>query len=118
MAIVLSSASVESRWVKKELNQALMNQLAGMDVTVLPMLIEECTVPGFLRELRYADFRSKYEDGFQSLLQVVAPRRASSPLFDESYRSMLHLIAGLAHSDRAPFDLLSKRQQQRYPSAG
>ena len=110
IGVVLSTASVESGWVKKELNQALMNQLSGNDVTLLPILLEECIVPGFLRELRHADFRLQYEQGFQDLLGVIAPERARSPLYDPKYRSMLHLIAGLAHSEGVPFDLLSKRQ--------
>jgi hypothetical protein len=68
--IVLSKSSVASRWVKEELNAALMQQVARGGTFVLPALLEDCEVPPLLRHRRYADFRYDYERGLADLLDV------------------------------------------------
>jgi hypothetical protein len=35
----------------------MAHQIAQKGINVLPVLIEECEIPGFLQEKRYADFR-------------------------------------------------------------
>src|ERR1700704_1571000 len=57
LLIVLSKASVASEWCKKELNAGLMRELDEKRVLVLPCIIDDCTIPLFLREKLYADFR-------------------------------------------------------------
>src|SRR6185437_5021087 len=44
LAIVLSSRSVQSEWVKREVNAALMRELAERRVVVLPLLLEDCEI--------------------------------------------------------------------------
>jgi hypothetical protein len=56
LLIVLSKNSVKSEWCKKELNSALIRELEEKRVVVLPILIEDCEIPLFLREKLYADF--------------------------------------------------------------
>jgi TIR domain-containing protein len=60
LVVVLSQASVSSRWVEQELNAALTNQIAGKGI-VLPVLLEDCELPMLLRKRLYADFRSDLE---------------------------------------------------------
>jgi hypothetical protein len=67
LIIVLSQASVSSRWVQEELNAALTNQIAGKGV-VLPVLLEDCELPVLLRNRLYADFRTDFNAGLQALL--------------------------------------------------
>lgn len=55
---VLSSSSVSSRWCAEELRMAMVRQIARKGITVLPVLIEDCDLPGFLQEKKYADFRN------------------------------------------------------------
>lgn len=71
LAVVLSPASVASAWVREELKQALSSQLEGRGIRVLPLMLRNCTTPGFLREKLYADFRVEehYED---ALLQLAS----------------------------------------------
>jgi len=57
LIIVLSKTSVASRWVREELNAAFFSMMAGSEIRVCPVLIEECNIPVFLRQRRYADFR-------------------------------------------------------------
>jgi hypothetical protein len=72
LLVVLSKASVESEWCKKELNAGLVRELEEKRIVVLPLLKEDCTIPLFLREKKYADFRSDFSNGFHDLLAAVA----------------------------------------------
>lgn len=70
LAVVLSPASVKSAWVNEEVKQAMSAQLAGAKPKVLPLLLHEVVLPGFLREKLYGDFREEaaYD---RSLAQVA-----------------------------------------------
>ena len=67
LVIVLSEASVSSRWVEQELNVALTNQISGKGI-VLPVLLEDCEIPILLSDRLYADFRESFDVGLQALL--------------------------------------------------
>jgi hypothetical protein len=67
---VLSKVSTASRWVQAELNAALMEELSGKGVAVLPVLIEDCELPPLLKDRVYADFRDDFQAGLQKLLAV------------------------------------------------
>jgi hypothetical protein len=69
--IVLSPDSVTSKWCKRELNEALEEELGRNKVFVVPVLYRPCDVPAFLREKAYVDLsRGKYGSGLSTL-----PRR-------------------------------------------
>jgi len=72
LLIVLSNASVASEWCKKELNAGLMRELDEKKVVVLPVLVEDCEIPVFLREKLYADFRKDFKTGLKALVEAVA----------------------------------------------
>jgi hypothetical protein len=72
LLIVLSKASVASEWCKKELNAGLMRELDEKKVIVLPVLVEDCEIPAFLREKLYADFRKDFKGGLKALVETVA----------------------------------------------
>jgi hypothetical protein len=72
LIVVLSKASVESEWCKKELSAGLIRELDERRVVVLPALLEDCTIPVFLREKLYADFRSNFDGGLRLLLDAIA----------------------------------------------
>src|SRR6185437_3447017 len=72
LLIVLSKASVASEWCKKELSAGLMRELDEKRVVVLPVLIEDCEIPVFLREKMYADFRKNFNSGLKALVEAVA----------------------------------------------
>jgi hypothetical protein len=73
LGVVLSPNSVNSRWVKEELNQALVRQLSERDASVLPIMLADCNVPGFLRDKLYADFRDSgdYDDALKGLVESM-----------------------------------------------
>jgi hypothetical protein len=74
LIVLLSPNSVQSRWVQRELNTALRNQLSGEDVTVLPILIAECDIPATLMDIKYIDLRQNFQDGFIQLLEFLQNR--------------------------------------------
>jgi hypothetical protein len=74
LAIILSPNSVNSNWVKKELNSSLMKQLSKKSVKVLPILYKDCEIPDIIIDLKYADFRHVYGEGMDSLIEVLNPK--------------------------------------------
>jgi hypothetical protein len=72
LLVVLSKSSVQSVWVQKELAAGLMRELEENRVLVLPVLLEDCDVPAFLREKLHADFRYDFDKGFKAVLEAIA----------------------------------------------
>lgn len=72
LIVVLSKASLASNWCQKELNAGLIRELEERHVVVLPLLLENCDIPMFLREKKYADFRTNFDDGLQETLRAIA----------------------------------------------
>ncbi len=77
LLVILSNASVESEWCKKELSTGLIRELDEKRVVVLPVLLEDCEIPLFLRDKMYADLRTDFESGLSSIMDSVA--RVSNP---------------------------------------
>jgi len=72
LVAVLSQYSIKSDWVRRELGSALMNQLSkDRNITILPILVDECEIPVLLREIKYADFRNDYLPALQDLLDAI-----------------------------------------------
>lgn len=71
LVIVLSEHSVQSRWVRAELDAALMNELSGRGTVVLPVRIDDCEIPPLLEPRVFADFRDDYDAGLAQLLTAL-----------------------------------------------
>lgn len=69
--VILSPQAVEAEWVQRELEIAMTNEIKGEEVIVLPLLFQDCDLPGFLRGKLYADFRGdeKFEGELEKLLR-------------------------------------------------
>ncbi|MGA8598474.1 MAG: toll/interleukin-1 receptor domain-containing protein [Bryobacteraceae bacterium] len=72
LLVVLSKASVESEWCKKELSSGLIRELEEKRVVLLPILLEDCKIPLFLKDKVYADFRNNFDDGLRKVLEAIA----------------------------------------------
>ena len=68
LLVVLSHNSVNSPWVQQELNAAFALELSRQKVFILPVVIDNCPIPLFLRDKVYADFRTSYDVGLKALL--------------------------------------------------
>jgi hypothetical protein len=69
--IVLSPEAIDSEWVKNELSAAWVKQTNGRKVVILPILYRDCSIPSFLADRKYADFREDYQVGFEDLATVL-----------------------------------------------
>jgi len=72
--IALSENSVDSEWVKRELNNALINEVESRRVKVLPLKLGVCEIPPLMKEKKYADFSVDYLTGLQQLLEAMRER--------------------------------------------
>ncbi len=72
LLIMLSPASVDSGWCKRELTAGLLRELEEKRVVTIPVLLEDCNIPLFLRDKMYADFRTDFDAGMNALLEAVA----------------------------------------------
>lgn len=72
LIVVVSKASMASQWCKKELSSGFLKELEEKRVVVLPVLIEDCDMPVFLRGKMYADFRKDFDEGVSQTLEAVA----------------------------------------------
>ncbi len=72
LIVVLSKASVASEWCRKELNAGLIRELEERKVIVLPLLVEDCEMPLFLKEKKYADFRTNFDTGLDETLTAIS----------------------------------------------
>ncbi len=71
--VILSSNSIASSWVQREMDVAMNQEINGKRVKVLPIMYQKCELPGFLLGKLYADFTdtSKYEDSFKKLVSSI-----------------------------------------------
>ncbi len=68
---ILSKQSVCSSWVEHEWYAKYWEEVTTRQTAVIPVLLEDCTVPFFLRPKRYADFRSSYYQGLAELERAL-----------------------------------------------
>lgn len=71
---VLSRTSIGSKWVQRELDVAMNLEISRNEVFVLPILVADVALPGFLEGKLYADFRepAKYEIALSRLLKALS----------------------------------------------
>ena len=72
LMVVLSKNSVDSDWCKREITTALMLELEKKRVVLLPILLEDCEIPLFLRDKFYADFRNSFDSGLNIVLESLS----------------------------------------------
>ena len=70
VAAIISSDSLNSQWFKKELDLATNREIDEKRVIVLPILLDDVELPGFLKGKHYADFREevKYQESLDFYL--------------------------------------------------
>ena len=79
VGVVLSMSSIRSEWVKKEVDIAMNQEIEGKRVKVLPLLIDDCDPPGFLKGKLYADFRTAqtYRDELDKLVKRLSAAKTN-----------------------------------------
>lgn len=73
VVLVLSPNSVESGWVEREWAPSYWNEIEMKRRIVLPVMLNDCTIPPLLKTKKYADFRKSYGPGFAQLINAIGP---------------------------------------------
>ena len=71
MVVLLSKASVQSRWVIEEFTSARTSEIEDRQVVILPAVIEDCDIPASLKGKRYADLRTNWESGLDEISRAI-----------------------------------------------
>ncbi len=71
VVIVLSSHSVKSGWVDKEWKTKYWSEIQTGKTLVLPVLVEDCSIPNLLATKKYADFRGNYAVALVDLANAI-----------------------------------------------
>lgn len=69
--VVLSQHSINSKWVENEISMALLKELEGRKIFFLPLLIDNSEIPLRLKGKFFADFRSDYEKGIETIMDRI-----------------------------------------------
>jgi hypothetical protein len=77
VASIISRTSIRSSWVKEELEIVTNLRLSGKKVKILPILLHDVKLPGFLLGKKYADFRTKkkHTTGLKDILASLPPTK-------------------------------------------
>lgn len=95
--IVLSRYSISSNWVQYEVSHATNRMIKG-EMRLIPVLIQDVTLPVELSGLVYVDFRESYDDGLRKVLFALdseaskydSRRITKEPTFWELIEGILH----------------------------
>jgi formylglycine-generating enzyme required for sulfatase activity len=80
LIIVLSRSSIKSKWVREELNTALVRNVeVEKGAFILPVLKEDCEIPSLLQHRKYANYKDDPERGFREIIEVISPHRDFEP---------------------------------------
>ena len=92
--IVLSSYSITSTWVQKELEAALHKEFLKKEVIVLPVLLDYVELPVFLSDKFYADFTTaeNYNNNFSKLLKALDVSHAEKRDKQENNDNAGHIL--------------------------
>ena len=71
--VVVSHNSINSKWVKRELSIALTLEINTEKIKVIPIKIDDCTLPIILSNKLYVEFSYWYYEDFQKLLLSIKP---------------------------------------------
>lgn len=71
LGIVLSPEALQSEWVKSEISAGWVKQMQAKKRLVLPIYYRQCSIPYFLADRKYADFRQDYQNGLEELAAVL-----------------------------------------------
>lgn len=69
--IAISHNSINSPWVQKELNNALVTEVQRRNVHILPLKLDDTEMPAIISDKLYADFSHSYKAGLEKLLAAL-----------------------------------------------
>lgn len=97
VAAIISEASVDSEWVARELDIATNREIEEKRVVVLPLLLDNVSLPGFLKGKFYADFRNteQYDTSLKVLLKSLGDTEITPPSVPEEVERLKAELAAV-----------------------
>lgn len=113
--VVLSKASVQSEWVRHELDVAMVQRIAGI-TRIVPAIVDECELPVSLRSLLWVDLRTDFETGLQRIVDV-AHGRSSKPTLAAPPSRLTLVVPGMTREAAVVAALLAQSIGSEDPRA-
>jgi hypothetical protein len=112
--VILSVASTTSKWVREELDAAMIQKIAGV-TRIIPIVKESCEIPVPLRSLLYVDLSKDYEHGLQVLVKTMHGVFDKPPIgkIPEYVSTLKQSVGGLSkHASTLGMLLLSTKDDE------
>ncbi|MEP5630376.1 MAG: toll/interleukin-1 receptor domain-containing protein [Tateyamaria sp.] len=93
--VLLSKNSTQSEWCKKELRSGLLRELEEKSVLVIPIVLDDCEIPLFVREKLWIDFRKNRDEQLALLLRSLD--RISNPAQGRTETPDFHVDWAMTH---------------------
>jgi hypothetical protein len=95
--VLLSQHSVQSRWVKEELDVALIKRIEGV-TRVIPVRVDDVQMPDPLRPLRWIDMSAEFDTALHELQMAIFQIHERPPVGElpDVARKQLTSVGGLS----------------------
>lgn len=109
LLLLISTNSINSSWVQKELNYIIKREKKENKIVILPILYEKCQLPKIISDRLYADFSNPrfYSESLESLIERVG--LSSLIITDEEQLNKLKKIHPLLQENVSQDILLSSQ---------
>lgn len=68
--VILSQNSLNSKWVSMELSSMAFGEISKGRSRIIPILIDNSSVPSYLSNYKYLDLSTRFEEGVQELIET------------------------------------------------
>ncbi len=112
--IVLSNASVNSNWVKQELDHAIIKKIEGV-TRIIPLIKEKCDIPPPLRTLLWVDLSTDFDTGIKKIVKSIFDVSDKPPLGEvpEYITELKQSVGGLSQIASTVGTILLNRQEDQ-----
>lgn len=112
--IVLSNTSVNSNWVKLELDHAIIKKIEGV-TRIIPLIKEKCDIPPPLRTLLWVDLSTDFDAGIRKIVKSVFNVSDKPPLGEvpEYVTELKQSVGGLSQIASTVGTILLNRQEDQ-----
>ena len=112
--ILLSSASVRSKWVREELDLAMIKKIEGI-TRIIPLIKENCEIPHPLRALLWVDLSTDFDAGIRKVVKSIYDVSEKPPLgtIPEYITELKNSIAGLSRAASTVGSILLSHQDDQ-----
>lgn len=69
--VVMSKSSTSSQWVENEWQAKYWKEISARQVFIVPLLLDDCSIPTLLAPKKYIDFRGDYAEALEVLVKSL-----------------------------------------------